>query len=379
MAYFTRQIIFILYSLYLSLPGNALANETSKIPLPALSGSFEVGTVTIEMTDASTIDPFTQASRTILVQAFYPAINASDYPLEPYMGPATAAFYENYFHIPNGSLSTLQTNSHTGAPISNVSEPGVIIFSSGLGASRRVYTALVEDLASHGFIVISIDHPFEADIVEFSDGSVILSVLPETPTDADIAQFTDIRMKDTLFTLNALRTIVYSTLGVERETPLGGIGIFGHSFGGAIAANVMLVKKCVVAGINMDGMLRGPVVDAGLDRPFLLIGTGAHYRSVYETWQAFWDNQCGWKEELHLAGAEHQVFSDLAVIAELLGLRDSPLGEVLQELVGTIDGIRANKVLRAYITAFFEFGLRGEQVALLDGPDPEYKEMEFVV
>lgn len=379
MAYFTRQIISILYSLYLGLPGNVLANETPKIPLPALSGPFEVGTVVIEMTDASTINPFTDTSRTILVQAFYPATNASDYPFEPYMGPATAAFYENYFHIPNGSLSTLQTNSHTGAPISYVSEPGVIIFSPSLGASRRVYTALVEDLASHGFIVISIDHPYDADIVEFPDGSTILSAVPENVTDAVIAQFTDLRMKDTFFTLSALRTIVYSTLGVERETPLGGIGIFGHSFGGAIAANVMLAKKCVVAGLNMDGMLRGPVVDAGLDRPFLLMGAGAHYRSLYATWQAFWDNQRGWKKELHLAEAEHLVFSDLAVIAEVLGLRDSPLGEVLQGLVGTINGVRANEVLRAYITAFFKFGLRGKQVALLDGPDPDYGEIEFVL
>lgn len=263
--------------------------------------------------------------------------------------------------------------------MSCVSEPGVIIFSPGLGASRRVYTALVEDLASHGFIVINIDHPYDADIVEFPDGSVVLSAVPENTTDAVIAQFTDLRMKDTFITLSALRTIVYSTLGMEREAPLGGIGIFGHSFGGDIAANVMLAKKCIVAGLNMDGMLRGPVVKAGLDRPFLLIGSGGHYRSVYETWQAFWDNQRGWKKELHLAKAEHQVFSDLAVIAELLGLRDSPLGEALQGLVGAINGIRANGVLRAYITAFFKFGLRGKQVALLDGPDPEYEEMEFVV
>lgn len=241
-----------------------------------------------------------------------------------------------------------------------------------------MYTALAEDLASHGFIVVSIDHPYEADLVEFPDGSVILSAIPGDTTDADIERFMDLRLKDTTFVLNSLSTIVDAIPGSKDNTDLGNIGIFGHSFGGAIAAGIMLADDRVVAGINLDGMLRGPAVTAGLDKPFLLVGAGAHYRSTYETWQSLWDNQRGWKRELHLANAEHLVFSDLSVVVDLLGLRDSPLGEALEEMLGTIDGLRANEVQRAYITAFFEFALRGKDMALLDGPDPEYAEMAFV-
>lgn len=386
MAYFTQQIIFIFCIIFFhfSPPTDGAAISTPNMSLPALSGPHKVGTIEVQLTDASTIDPFApdpQTKRTIIVQAFYPATYTADYPFEPYMGPATAAFYENYFQLPNSSLAVLRTNSHTRAPIiSCISKPEIILFSPSLGASRKVYTTLVEDLASHGYIVISIDHPYDADIVEFSDGSTILSAVPGDPTDEDIVRFTDLRMNDTIFTLEFLSHIVSAIPGAPagRSIALGKIGIFGHSFGGAIAASLMLAKKCVVAGLNMDGMLRGPVVDAGLDAPFLLMGAAVHTRSAYATWQAFWDNQRGWKKELHLADAEHLVFSDLAVVVELLGLRDSPLAETIQSLVGTIDGLRANKVLRAYTAAFFDFALRGKQAALLHGPNPKYKEMEFV-
>lgn len=380
MASFSQYAIFVLsfLLLYISFPANGLVIRTPKMPLPALSGESEVGTIVLKLTDPYTTDPFAPGPRSILVQVFYPATDTSGYPFAPYMGPVTSAFYENYFHITNGSLSLLQPNAHAGAPISCVDEPGVILFSTSLGASRTVYTTLAEDLASHGFIVISIDHPYDADLVEFPDGSVVYSAVPEDTTDADIEMFSDLRLKDTVFTLNSLSTIIESIPAAEHSLSLGNIGIFGHSFGGAIAASLMFIDDRVVAGLNMDGMLRGPVVSEGLDKPFLIMGAGNHFRTAYATWQSFWDNQRGWKRELHLADAEHMVFSDLPVVVELLGLRDSPMKEGLESIIGTINGTRANEVQRAYITAFFEFGLRGEAGPLLDGPDSEYQEMMFL-
>jgi hypothetical protein len=37
---------------------------------------------------------------------------------------------------------------------------------------RDASTALVEDLVSHGFVVVTIDHPYDADAVEFPNGTV---------------------------------------------------------------------------------------------------------------------------------------------------------------------------------------------------------------
>jgi len=51
--------------------------------------------------------------------------------------------------------------------------------------------------------------------------------------------------------------------------------MFGHSLGGATAAAAMLDDQRIKAGVNLDGTLFGPVVNAGLDRPFMLVGADA--------------------------------------------------------------------------------------------------------
>ena len=49
------------------------------------------------------------------------------------------------------------------------------------------------------------------------------------------------------------------------------IGVFGHSRGGATAADAMLSDRRIGAGVNLDGGMWGPVVKRGLDRPFGLL------------------------------------------------------------------------------------------------------------
>ena len=44
------------------------------------------------------------------------------------------------------------------------------------------------------------------------------------------------------------------------------------------------------AGVNLDGTLFGPVVNAGLDRPFMLVAAQGHGRDNDESWAKFWAN-----------------------------------------------------------------------------------------
>jgi len=48
-------------------------------------------------------------------------------------------------------------------------------------------------------------------------------------------------------------------------------GIFGHSLGGAAAASAMLADNRFSCGLDMNGSSNGAAVDAGLDRPLLLM------------------------------------------------------------------------------------------------------------
>jgi hypothetical protein len=48
----------------------------------------------------------------------------------------------------------------------------VLVFSPGFAGTRLIYGAFARSLASLGYIVITVDHPYEAYIVEFPDGTV---------------------------------------------------------------------------------------------------------------------------------------------------------------------------------------------------------------
>jgi hypothetical protein len=57
------------------------------------------------------------------------------------------------------------------APLHRADGP-TVLFSTGYGIERQL-TGLVEDLASHGFVVVAIHHPHDANIVAFPDGHTV--------------------------------------------------------------------------------------------------------------------------------------------------------------------------------------------------------------
>ena len=62
----------------------------------------------------------------------------------------------------------------------------IVIFSSGIGALAFQYTTLVEDLASHGYIVVGADRPYSTSVVVMPDGRVIHKTVEGNPGDAPI-------------------------------------------------------------------------------------------------------------------------------------------------------------------------------------------------
>lgn len=48
----------------------------------------------------------------------------------------------------------------------------VVLFSHGLASTRIQNTAMMEDLASHGFICAACDHTWDAAVVRFPDGDI---------------------------------------------------------------------------------------------------------------------------------------------------------------------------------------------------------------
>jgi platelet-activating factor acetylhydrolase isoform II len=74
-----------------------------------------------------------------------------------------------------GNLKHITTNAIPSAPVAAPmadDEPGypVLIYLEGLGGFRQMNTFLVEELVSHGYVVVAIDQPYTATDVVFPDG-----------------------------------------------------------------------------------------------------------------------------------------------------------------------------------------------------------------
>lgn len=354
--------------------------------MPRPTGPARIGTVSLHLVDRSRPDPWVPAeqARELMVQIWYPARSVHGRPRAGWVSPGVAARIN-----PLGSGFLLPvTHGHTGAPAA----PGrrlVVVFSPGFGGERTGSTALVEDLASHGFVVVTIDHTHDAQFVEFPDGRIATHAIPP-PADPDdeaasLGRVLDVRVADTRFVLDKLTAISRGRnpdasgralpRGLAQALDLSRVGMFGSSLGGAGAAETMLADRRIRAGLNLDGSFFGRVLTAGLDRPFLMMSSDTEDPAdTDETWDQMWSRLRGPRYWIQVENAGHLSFTDFQVLLPQIGTpaQDS------EPLIGSIDGERSIAVQRTYVRAFFDKHLRHGDGRLLAGPSARYPEMRFL-
>jgi len=331
----------------------------------------------MKLTDESRTEIFspTPRHRAVMVQLYYPAKEVEGLPISPYMPLATGQFEDDTFQLPKDTLAALKTYAYIGPNITHPN-PQVVIFSPALGTSRCIYNTLLSDLASRGYLIVAIDHPYDADIVEFPDGELIMgTVADEDPTPGKIELLVDVRAHDVSFVLDQIGTSQFirhipgglSNLDADR------VVMFGHSLGGATAAAVMMNDKRVIGGFDMDGSIFGPVAEHGLDRPFLLMSRADKNSSTDITWGKFWPHLRSWRLQLNLAESEHYTYSDLPILVHVLNITN-PL---LKGMIGTINGARALEVQHVYVSAFLDYVFNGNLDPVLQGQHDEYPEVTY--
>jgi predicted dienelactone hydrolase len=375
-----------------ALPSPPPRSSTAQFTLPESTGHQLVGTTTLHLVDASRPDPWvpTQHVRELAVQLWYPASTVAGYPRTSWLTPDTARAYEKANNLP--VLDWPITDGHLSAPVHQ--RPGgwpVVLYSPGMGGQRQETTAVVEDLASHGYIVATIDAVHDSGVVVLPGGRVETTAIPELTDDNELAVTTKMvvsRAADTGFVLDQLAAISRGgnpdrehrplPRGLRGALDLDHVGMFGHSDGGSTTAHAMHVDPRIRAGVDMDGTLWTPEAVAGSDRPLLLFGRQDLDSFEARTWSEFRTNQRGPMLQLSLTGSAHGTFSDLAVLgpqaAPILGIP----AENVTAAFGTINGVRAVAVIRAYLNAFFGRYLGHHASPLLTGPSARFPEVQFV-
>jgi len=384
-----------------ALVGALWLERSTEISLPAPTGSFAVGRsidVWVDDAHSDALAPVPGTKRELLVWIWYPATVVQtgavpdDYVPAEVRAPAGRDDGALIFKLLTRDLSKVHGHSYRDADVSpqHRSYP-VVIMRAGASSEVTNYSTLAEDLASHGYVVVGFDAPYRTRLVVFPDGRVIARTPENNPElfsgealtrrgNELLAAWTG----DVAFVLDRLERLNASDPSGKftGRLDMTRVGIFGHSFGGATAAQCCAADSRCKAGIDVDGSLHGSVIQTGIHKPFLfLLSEHGDFSSDAETGQIGADIQSVYdrlpadgKLRIAIRGANHFTFSDDGAL-----LKSHLVRRVLRAFgILGIDGRRQLAVTAYWVRSFFDVYLKGESVPPLKLASPLYPEIQVL-
>ncbi len=374
----------------------------SKVTLPIPTGSFSVGRTIRDWTDSVEVDPLAPVpgtKRELLVWIWYPSatgqsVVADDYlPLELRPLPE-AADGANIWTLLTREPENVRGHSARDPDMSSEQRSyPVVIMRAGASASVLNYSTLAEDLASHGYVVVGFDAPYRTGRVVFPDGRVIQRAEQNNPERCVVPDRTRMEQcaaavmaawtHDIAFVLDRLTRLNASDSSGKftGRLDMTRVGVFGHSFGGAVAAQFCHEDSRCNAGIDIDGAPHGSVVQEGLVQPFMFLLSDHGDESDSASVQIKGDIQSIYvrippdrRLRVAIRGAFHFMFSDDGAL-----LKSGIVRGVLRALgkLG-IDARRQLAVTTYCVHTFFDHFLKGPSSSALNIASPLYPEIQIL-
>jgi predicted dienelactone hydrolase len=333
------------------------AQAAPRLTLPRPTGPHRIGTVSLHLVGRT---------RELMVSIWYPAAPGQHRPA-PWMAAAPLREMLAANDLDPEAASPL-TAGREGAPVlRTLGKRPVVVYSHGNASHRSDTSIVVQELVSHGHVVVTVDHG--DSYTEFPGGRLSVPHDDVTPWDHALdVRFVLDRLEDLAAGRNpdAGRRRLPAGLGAVLD--LHRIGMYGWSKGGTATALVMNTDRRVRAGLSLDGLMLSQPPPADLNLPFMLMTAeftpGAEESGVGE----FWPLLHGWRLQVHAEDAAHDSFNDHYWL-------------IPQLVPGSEDGLdpaRAVRIQQAYPLAFFDLHLRDRRQRLLEGPSRAFPEMEFV-
>lgn len=263
--------VFIILLLLAS--ANCLSqNNAPKASLPLPDGSYSVGRSWFLWSDPSRHEDPAAASggaRHVPAYLYYPAArstNAAEY--YPNLGKITAKEAKSALAGQFGDAwplvaqDAITTHAFSDAPLPTGKEKfPVLLFSPGQGLPAAAYSAQLENLASNGYVVIALEHPYNTAVVALADGTAMVAKAEPAggpPTMEGLhkeLEREDVWVEDTQFVLKHLSDFVAERPQFKGRLDLTRLGIFGHSMGGKVAVRICQKEQTMHACLNEDGGL----------------------------------------------------------------------------------------------------------------------------
>lgn len=330
------------------------------------------------------------APRTIPVLIYYPASSTGEGRLRKYI-------HEQILPGAEG----IETNTYVGAPMIDGKLP-LLLFSHGMTLSHEVHTVQCEEMASHGYIVVSIGHPgggsyelpngelllYSAGIESddgvrmkiFADFSAWMSSSGKSaPADehhaqlkividnaADTIESANLWLRDSVAAIDWILaqaeqagTVLYEHVDADK------VGAFGMSFGGATAMSLTYASDVIKAAVNLDGLFYSTYWEQPLPKPTLLMNNdsnmGGFLRHPFLSAQG--DSYLALIET-----ATHGSFIDYTDILSENHITKIKIGdaEIDFPTLGSIDPDRMETIMNTFLLDFFDKYLKGKPSRLLD-------------
>jgi len=341
---------------------------------PEPSGRNNIGTQSMELVDSNRLEWFTDSKddlRRIMIQVWYPTQDEEgekelyvDYGDIRIKALADQFEYKPFLFE---SLTKIKTNSLKSAkPNVNETYP-LIIFSHGLGGNRTQNTIMVEELVSHGYVVIGIEHAYDANVSVFNNGDIAdyrsginyerrnnQRLTPEEFWDIRLPQLKT-RAADVSFVLDQIESGNFPS-NIIDIIDFNKIGIFGHSFGGATSIYSSYSDSRIDVCINLDGwMVVVPenIIDEGINQDFMYLG------------QLKWDDKLNYEKldkfiqsnnnslKILIPGTTHYDYSDTPHMSRAARLLKKS---------GQLNSDNLKNVLNELILYFFNKKLKNEEI-----------------
>ncbi|NWL88568.1 acetylhydrolase [Paenibacillus sp. 79R4] len=349
------------------------------------TGPYKVGTVTYDWKDEQREETFTSEPgdpRELMVQIWYPADSQAKGHTASYITNADvfAEGYSTILNLPKVLFTTfgyVKTHAIESAELSQVeSTYPVLLFSHGFSGHKNQNTFQVEELASHGYIVVGIDHTYSSTASVFADGRVAPYVQQDLNSPSYLDQANAGWVEDAKFVLDQVERLANDDPDnrFTGRLDLQNVGMFGHSFGGATSTQMLMEDERIKAAMNLDGVLYGKqrIPAGGLAKPFLMMSADGSLNSVQQIqepelrqmmegllarYEHVAEGGNYWMKVNHMT---HMGFTDLYLL--------SPLFERMEG----VDVRQAHRLINAYSLDFFNHYLKRQPLQLLEQNIGEY-------
>jgi predicted dienelactone hydrolase len=379
-------------------------SPTFELPVP--DGPHRVGVRAFELIDdgrRGLLGTPAGEPRRLPIRVWYPAANDAQGPSRPYLESFEAmALGRNFVRGPHffAYLSRIDTHSILEARVKRA--PGawpVVLYNHGYWCYPEQNTAMMEQLASHGYVVVSIGHPGDSIEARFADGTVVQPYdardeLRDAELRAGAAAYTsrttgDARMAalkrfeagtmahrlgqsaliwrdDNLFVFQALRSARVPerareiAAAVDYET----LAVIGMSFGGSTAPAVCEALPECKAAVNLDGeSFDFSMYNDELRAPLLMLLTGQPFNEAQFKDPNVNPNDYAYELWAH-AGERRDIVRMRVATLKHLGLLDLLLSARRpwnDKMYGSIDGRRGVALYDEAVLRFLDQYARGRQ------------------